>query len=304
MNNTIFRSSSKTKDNKGITKGQRLGGSGESYVEARLKSFAQVSRPAHLFEYAIDFYCRLIQNGKPSNEIFGVEVKSTNNFNKYYHESIEKDIVEFWLTQPFPVYVAVYEESTDNCYWLSVEDNRKKWIKKLLDNNKSVTITLDRTNIFGKEQYEVFIKKIKSDIIKVNANRGIPQFVSEGYKGYAIGHIPILKLSDAARENVRGKIRFGLNYLVNDSILRQDLPSAYAVSKLLTQFDHGHYDHFALHARICRKLGKTEEAKKNYKIAIQICKADPNWDKNRRPNAPLIGEIIRSIEYELQEITD
>ena len=86
--------------------------------------------------------------------------------------------------------------------------------------------------------------------------------------------------------------------------MRQDLPSAYAVSKLLTQFDHGHYDHFALHARICRKLGKTEEAKKNYKIAIQICKADPNWDKNRRPNAPLIGEIIRSIEYELQEITD
>jgi tetratricopeptide (TPR) repeat protein len=272
-------------------------------VEARLKSFAQVSRPAHLFEYAIDFYCRLLQNGKPSNKIFGVEVKSTSNFNKHYSESIEKDIVKFWLTQPFPVYVVVYEESTDNFYWVSVEDNRGEWIRKLSDDKKSVTITMDRTNILGKEQNDGFIRKIKLDIIKVNANRGIPQFVSEGYDGYAIGYIPILKLSDAARENVRGRIRFGFNYLVNDSVLRHDLQSAYALCKLLAEFDNGHYDHFVLLARICRQLGKIEEAKKNYEIAIQICKADPNWDKKRRANAPYIGEIIRNIEYELKGIT-
>jgi len=37
-------------EDKGITEGHRRAGSGESYVEARLKSFAQVLRPVPLFE--------------------------------------------------------------------------------------------------------------------------------------------------------------------------------------------------------------------------------------------------------------
>ncbi len=255
-----------------------------------------------MLEYAIDFYCRLLQNGKPSDKIFGVEVKSTCNFKKIYSESIEKDTIKFWLTQPFPVYVVVYEESSDNCYWTSVEDNRVEWTNKLLKDKENITITIDRTKVLKKKQNEAFIQKIKQDIIVVNANRGIPQFVSEGYEGYAIGYVPILKLSDKARENVRGTIRFGFNYLINDSILRDDLQSAYSLAKLLADFDHGHYDHFLLLARICRQLGKKEEAKTNYKIAIKICKSDPNWDKKRLPNAPYIGEIIRKIEHELRDL--
>jgi hypothetical protein len=266
-----------------------------------LKSFAQVLRP--VLEYAMDFYCRLLQNGKPSNKIFGVEVKSTDIFKKHYSESIEKDMVKFWLTQPFPVYVVVYEESSDNCYWTSVEDNREEWINELLKDKKSITIRMDRAKVLEKNQNEAFIQKIEQDIIIVNANRGIPQFVTKGYEDYAIGYIPILKLSDAARENVRGTIRYGFNYLIKDSVLRGDCQSAYTLGKLLADFDHGHYDHFVLLARICRKLGKKEEAKKNYEIAIQICKSDPNWDKKRLPDAPYIGEIIRNIEHELRDLT-
>jgi hypothetical protein len=100
-----------TTDDKGITEGQRRGASGESYVEARLKSFAQVSRPMPLVEYAMDFYCRLLQNGKPSNKIFGVEVKSTGIFKDYYSESIQKDHIRFWLTQPFRARAFVLEVS-------------------------------------------------------------------------------------------------------------------------------------------------------------------------------------------------
>jgi len=289
-------------NNKGITKGQCRGASGELYVGARLESFAQVSRALPLLEYAIDFYCRLFQNGKPSNKIFGVEVKSTNIFKNYYRKSIEIDIIKFWLTQPFPVYVVVYEESSDKCYWISVEDNREEWTNKLLKEKKKIPIRIYRAKVLEKNQNEAFIQKIEHDIIKVNANRGIPQFVSKGYEGYAIGYIPILKLSDTARENVRGTIRYGFNYLINDSILRGDLQSAYSLGKLLADFDHGHYDHFVLLARICRQLGKKEDAKTNYEIALQICKSDPNWDKKRLPNAPYIGEIIRNIEHELSDL--
>ena len=255
-----------------------------------------------LLEYAVDFYCRLYQNGKPSNKIFGVEAKSTDIFKDYYSESIKKELVQFWLTQPFPVYVVVYEESSDNCYWTSVEDNREEWKNELRKDNKSVTIKIDRAKVLEKGQNEAFLKKIEQDIIIVNAIRGIPQFVSKGYEGYAIGYIPILKLSDGARQNVAGTIRYGYNYLINDSILRGDLPEAYSLGKLLADFDHGHYDHFVLLARICRELGKKEEAKTNYEIAIQICKSDPNWDKNRLPNAPYIIEIIGNIEHELRDL--
>ena len=255
-----------------------------------------------LLEYAVDFYCRLLQNGKPSNKIFGVEVKSTGIFKDYYSESIEKDTIDFWLTQPFPVYVVVYEESSDNCYWISVEDNREEWMNQLRRDRKSITIRADRAKVLEKNQNEAFIQKIEQDIIIVNAIRGIPQFVTSGYEGYAIGYIPILKLSDGARENLRGTIRFGFNYLINDSILRGDLQGAYSLGKLLADFDHGHYDHFVLLARICRQLDKKEEAKTNYEIAIQICKSDPNWDKKRLPNAPYIGEIIGNIERELRDL--
>jgi len=86
--------------------------------------------------------------------------------------------------------------------------------------------------------------------------------------------------------------------LINDSILRDGLQDAYDLCKLLADFDHGHYDHYLKLARVCRELGKKEEAKENYKKAIEICKADPNWDKKRLPNAPCIGEIIEFIENE------
>lgn len=283
----------------GITETQRRAGSGESYVEAHLKSFAQVWRPLPLFEYAIDFYCRLLQNGKPSNSIFWVEAKSTNHFNDRYSESIDKGVMRFWLTQPFPVFVVVYEESSGSCYWISAEDNRQEWAAKLQNEKQSVTISIDRSHLLGKNRNLDFIQKVEEDIIRVNAARGIPQFISKGYEGYAIGYVPILRLSDGARENVRQTVRIGFNYLVNDSLLRNDLQNAYVLCKLLGDFDHGHYDHYLMLARICRKLGKNEEARENYKRAIEVCKGDPNWDRKRLPDDPRIGEIIESIESEL-----
>jgi len=214
--------------------------------------------------------------------IFGVEVKSTDNFGECYYESIEKDKIEFWLISPFPIYVIVYEEASDTCYWTAVEDNRQQWEGELTNNNGTIAVKIDRTNILEKKGNAAFIQKIKTDILLVNASRGIAEFVIkefQGTNGYAIGYIPVLKLNDKARASISARIRYGLNYLINDSILRDDKQSAYSLSKMLANFDHGHYDHFLLLAHICRDLGKNEEAKENYEIAIDICKRDPRWDK-------------------------
>lgn len=113
-----------------------------------------------------------------------------------------------------------------------------------------------------------------------------------------IGPVFELNGTDAARENIRGTMRIGFDYLVNDEVLRNQSQNACEVCKLRAEYNKGHYDHFTLFARICRQLGKFSEAKANYEIAVGTCKEDLNWDKNKPPKIPTITEIISGIEEE------
>jgi len=54
--------------------------------------------------------------------------------------------------------------------------------------------------------------------------------------------------------------------------------------------------------RICRSLGKTEEAKESYEEAIEICKRDTRWDTLKNPSDPSIGDIISSIRKEIESL--
>ena len=139
------------------------------------------------------------------------------------------------------------------------------------------------------------MKKVKKDSVLINALHGVPEFISKG--GY-VGSIPVLSLTAAAREMIRDKVRFGMDYLIYDDLLKDDLQHAYTLSQMLTQYDRGHYDHFLIHARICRLLKKYEEAEENYNTAINICKSDPNWNKRKSPDDPSIEDIIAMIEDE------
>jgi hypothetical protein len=280
---------------KGISENQKQGSVGESLVEAKLKRFAQVSHPANLLDYTIDFFCALYDGNKPSNVRFNIQVKTGRSIGEYWSEPIEREKVEFWLEQAFPVYIILADEETEECYWLSVEDNREKWIKRLLSGKKTLTITVDARKRFIQRE---FIEKILSDTIRVKASQGIPVFVSKGYTGT----IPIMKLSEASRTNINQTVRLGLDYLIYDRLVNNDLYGAYAKGTILTAFDRSHYDHFLLMARICQQLGKTSEALGNYNEAILICKSDPNWNKRKSPDDPLIEEIILAIEEEKSKL--
>jgi hypothetical protein len=168
----------------GITKTQEYGGVGESATETVLKSFAQVFRPLPLLEYSIDYYCRLKHKGKPLTP-FWVEVKSTKCVTNNWKKSIKRVTATFWLNQLSPVFVAIYDISQDICYWVSVEDNRELWSRKLENNAKTITLKVQKSQTLRKPNCSNidFIRKIEKDTISVNVANGIPEVIFKGTKG-------------------------------------------------------------------------------------------------------------------------
>ena len=276
-----------------IPKFRRVGQSGQLEVASLLADFANVMLPE--YDVGLDFVCELIENDIPSGVLFWVQAKATQQFNEFWNERIDKKTIRLWLTRTFPVFVIVFERASGSFFWASVEDNRKQWLAELDGGSETIDVKVERSHILEKE---TFVKKIRKDTILVNAVHGIPSIIGDGY----VGHIPVLRLSTAARESVRLRVRLGLDYLISDSWLKSNLQEAYQLGKLLASFDLGHYDHFVVLARICLQLGKTEEAKAYYRQAIEICKSDPNWNKLKKETDPLIEEIIESLENELLSI--
>lgn len=280
-----------------VTRNQRRGRIGELEIEARLSSFSNVMRPE--YDVGIDYFCQLLE--AKTAKYFCVQAKSTKRFDKHWSKGIKKEIIQLWLEQRFPVFLILYEESSENCYWISIEDNRQFLNTKLNTNVKTITLKIGRSHTLSRHLAEntEFIEKVKQDSIVLNALYGIPEMIGEGY----VGTIPVLYLSDGARENIKARVRLGMDYLIYDRWLRGDLLQAYQLSKILAKFDYSHYDHFLLLARFCVRLGRTAEAKKNYNAAIDICKRDTRWNERKGPNDPSIEDIIEMIEKEKAKLT-
>lgn len=279
---------------------RRLGKSGQYEIASILCSFANCAPQD--YDIGIDFFCELLDDdGFPSKKFFWVQAKTSERFEESWSQNIGKETVALWLEQPFPGYIIVCEKSSDSFYWASVEDSREIWQSAFATNSKTIDVVVSRSHVLEKDTKKNadFKSKIAEDTIHLKVTRGIPVFIKQGYGSYVFGNVPALRLSDVARENIRGTIRFGFNHLVMNDILQDKFESAYHLCKLLAEFDHGHYDHFLLLAGICRQLGKNDEAKANYETAIRICKEDPNWDKNRPPNIASISEIIHGIEEDM-----
>ena len=292
----------------GITKRQRDGGIGESDIEKVLKSFSQVFRPVPLFEYSIGFYCRLFYRGRPSNKSFWVEVKSNTSGDRW-KKFIKRETVVFWLNQLSPVFIAVYDKLNDISYWISVEDNRDNWTRKLENNAKSITLKVDKSHIFEKANCPnlAFIQKIEKDLISVNVANGIPEVIFRGGKGVTTGYsffdFPNIELSEKAWKNFGQKIRFSMNFLIRDRFSRKNFPEAYRLCKILTEFDVSHYDHFELMGDICSQIKKPDEARTYYDTAIRMLKGDPNWDKNRVEGIETVSDNIKRIEQKKNILT-
>lgn len=277
---------------------RKRGRSGEHEIASLLSSISNVMTPD--YDFRLDFYCELLEGNSPSGKFFWVQAKTTQQFDgDLWSQYVNKKIITLWLGQVFPVFVMVFEQASRKCYWLSVQAHRNEWIEKLANSNDSIQVIVDRKHTFQRnDEKREFIKQIKNDLILTNAIHGIPHMIGDGY----VRSIPILVLSNPVITNLRGKIRLGLDYLINDLIIKNNLQGAYKLLRLLAEFDRGHYDHFLALARVCRALGKISEARDNYNVAIGICKDDPNWNKLKRPEDASIEEIVNGIEKELSDL--
>ena len=272
---------------------RKKGRSGEYEIGSLLLDFANIASPE--FDVGMDFYCELLEKNQPSGKIFWVQAKTTEKFNDNWSQHIEKKTIKHWLKQFYPVFIILFEKSSGIFYWISVQEKRKEWEKKLSDFNKTIEVVVNRSQPLKKNEENIEFKEIVNrDIVLANALHGVPHMIGEG----DVRSIPILRLSEIARMNIRHRVRLGLNYLMADSWIKSNLNDAYKIAKLLATFDKDHYDHFLFLARICHQLGLNDEANENYTAAVEVCKRDKNWNKMKKPADPTIEEIIEDIEKE------
>jgi len=276
---------------------RKLGKIGEFEISKRLSYFSKVTQDEN--DVAIDFVCQLCENEILSGKYFFVQAKGTQHFDEHWGKSIAKKTILYWVKQPFPVFLVVYDEVNQECYWMSVtEQFNNVWIKQMATDSKTIYIKMDRSNVLeeGEKKNSAFIGKIKHDSTLINLIRGHPQLFGEGY----IKRKPLLLLPKEVVSNFNDSVRIGINYLIGHYLILKDIETATFLCDFLTKFDDSHYDHFVLMGRINDVLGNKSQAKLNFEQAISICERDKNWDSKKRPSDPSIDEVIELIRKEIE----
>jgi tetratricopeptide (TPR) repeat protein len=268
---------------------ERLGKIGEDAIEMRLLHFSITAKDQ--IDVGIDFYCHLLEDISPSMIYFGVQSKGTRHFDENWGHSIKKTTIGYWLTRPFPMYLIVYDEKEEKCYWWSVEEHRYDLIKNLHESGAAtVYITVDRLHVLEKGKNEEFVRKIREDSALVELFRGRPQFKGEGY----VKTIPNAPRSSNELLMVKENIRQGLYSLIVHHLQRNELEPAYLYCDFLAKFDKSHYNHFLWLGLINKTMGKKKEAQISLQEALKICESDKNWPRES------IGKIITYIKEEIE----
>lgn len=275
-----------------IPKPIKIGATAETEIKALLQRFSIPMKPEPDVE-GIDFYCKLTDG-----TLFIVQAKGTQKFAEKWRGYFDKKTIADWLNQLTPVFIIVYDMEEEKYYWRSIQRDRENLIKKLKSPSKTVSINMNKSEIFDQEE---FVKQVKTDSqstqYSYDLSRGFPQFIGNGY----VKKIPLLVLPDWLVHNFELNIRLTLYTLANHYFyFGNNKEKAYFLCKFLTDLDQDHYDHFRLMGRICKSLARTEEAKSYYDQAIDICKRDTNWNKRKEPSDPSIEDLILSIRQEMK----
>lgn len=269
----------------------RLGDVGQKEIGSRLSYFSTANKYDR--DIGIDFYCELLKDDSPLMPFY-VQAKGTEHFDNDWRANIKKSTVVYWLQQPSPVFLVVYDEKTGNCYWMSIEDNRYSLIEKIFKTSSdTISLKMDRSHVLqrGKDENFHFIRKIKQDRSSVELFRGRPLFRGDGY----VKRIPALPRSRNELRLIRENIRAGLYCLLCHNLFRRgNLEKAYLLGEFLTKFDKRHYNHFAWFGLINKARGDKEEAKKHFEMALELIEKDKNWPRES------VKAIIEGIKKEIQ----
>ncbi len=252
-----------------------LGNIGEAEIQKRLSYFALTTKIKD--DVGIDFYCELLEHSEPTNEFY-VQAKCTQHFDENGGQSIKKTTINYWLLKPNPVYLIVFDEPNNLCYWMAIEDHRYELIEKMSQtNSETIYLKLDRSDTLenGKWENMDFIAKIKEDKQSIELFRGRPSF-----KGIAEAYVK--QVPDAPRNQnellkVRENIRQYLYSLVR-YYMQADQQTAVLYCEFLAKFDPtGHYNHFFWLGILKLEAGDKGSAKKAFEQALWICDQDKIW---------------------------
>lgn len=282
-----------------VSASQRRGSGAEAEVKSRLSYFSIPAKPEP--DIGIDFHCELLDEGKPTSKFFGVQAKGTKDL-KHWRGTVKRTTIEYWLRLTCPVFLIIYEEKTEKCYWVSIIQNLQKIVKKIAVGSENVYIKIDKAQILEKNgcKNDGFIKAVKDDTFLISLIRGHPQLG----EGYVRRSAPPMILSKGVITNLSETIRTNLNVLIKHHLLTDNVKNAAFLCDFLTKFDKAHYDHFFMMGQNFRIYGKKDEAREFFEIALRMCKEDPNWNKMKKPLDPSIEEVINIIETEMKRLED
>jgi Domain of unknown function (DUF4365)/SHNi-TPR len=270
----------------------RLGTIGEAQVKARLAYFSIATK--YETDPGIDFYCELLENDSPSLPFF-VQAKGTEHFDAQWGQSIPKPTLVYWLQQPAPVFLMVYDEVNKLCYWMSIEELRYRLIEQIFTTESAtVYMRMDRTHALELDRNlnQGLIDRIKQDTTLVQLFRGQAVFRGDGY----VKQLPSPPRSELEVVRIKENVRAGLYSLVQHCSVTQDITGAKLYCDFLADFDSEHYNHFVWLGEINLANRNYPEAVRNFRRALEICEADKVWPRES------LQPIIDAIKEHLQKL--
>ncbi len=252
----------------------RLGAIGESEIKTRLQYFAIPTK--YELDVGIDFYCELLENESPSTSFY-VQAKGTEHFDQSWGASIEKSTVVYWLEKSFPVFLVVFDQNEEACYWMSIEDQRQSLMEGLKTPSATIYFRMDKTRSLekGREANSTFVDKIRDGLISVEMWRGHAQLKGEGY----VKTIPGAPRSNIELQRMKENVRINMYSLISHYYRSEDLDNVYSCCEFLVKFDKSHYNHFVWFAEVNQLQGNKDVAREYFRKALDICERDKTWPK-------------------------
>ena len=148
------------------TDAQNLGDIGESMVQLVLRKFKWTADIIKS-DFGEDIDCNIFIDNIRTNYHLRCQVKSTKKDSDYvkelqngdYSVSISSGLLKAWLTSYFPVFLIIYEEDSDLCYWTvptkQIIENPSKLEKK------NPTIRVSKENIFNQYSKETILEEVR-----------------------------------------------------------------------------------------------------------------------------------------------
>lgn len=171
---------------------QKIGGSGEGILEYTLKFHGAVNRFVN--DFGIDFICSLFsEKGFYTGHTFFAQCKGTENYDPLKNEfslSVQTSTVRFWMKQRHLTFLFCVDIKTKKVYWVDPIEQLKDKMKKIADNQQTITIKVPQKNIFPDNSDNLFPDEM------INCMRRFDEKLFSGYFVQVNKDIDIFSNSD------------------------------------------------------------------------------------------------------------